>query len=625
METATDQILKLPLDSAFDGDDTLDHPDNDNNNNSHANDTIDNIIQSQSGDGTSSIVNTANTTTIFSNARDSGTINKPSETTNNGLTSIQNSWIKQFNEPLPTNKEERIQQALNFMKTDSIDTSTNNDNSTTNKNKKHSIRQIALFFQVPKSTLYDRLRNKVMPTADNNTPASNIINSTKTIHRIEKPAHLRITNTNRSHIQQMKLSPEREENLLYEIRNLSHSLGNTMNTTQMRSVILSSIHGVPLGKKWVHNFIKRNINSIIYGSLITNNSNLAITVANSKNSKNNFEFLWNCFLPLIHDIFSESFDNRPIIYITRTCFHEPSMSSLFTCFEIYPETRTIKLISTPKAIIFPDYYGKSYSRLIGTNDIESDNEVDIRNSIKPQRTFKITKLNELFSQIYTDCCSKFKSDNNENDPLVLFEGFQDNYNWDPLICEKMVNVNKFLSVPWNKIIFQDLILSQLQNILNNVAQKVSTTATQLSSMQLDLDQIKLKFEPLQEKLSSIINNNQHITQDTNIELNIPNDDNTTVDIVENNDTLNEFVNENPQQSHHDDIHNDLTTTKLTEDQFISTTTSANIFEDATLSQLQDVITVIDRNESMIYRQLHDEHSKETLKDIFNRIKNIIPQ
>lgn len=573
------------------------------------------------------------------------------------VASIQDVWSENFNEPLPTNKEERIQQALEFMRSEK-------QAHAADKNiKKHSIRQIALFFQVPKSTLYDRLRNKTSMNLDDHTidKSAAAFNSGSNAYSI----------SSRSHSQQMKLSLEREQILLTQVHHLCHTLGTTLNLTHIRDFIISLVDGISLGKKWVHNFTRRHDDAVIYG---TSGSRYNVKMLNSKSCRCNFEYLWRCFVPLLQETIKTLPQDKPFYYITRTCIHQPSMSSVFTCFEVIPSSMSIKLFSPPQVIIFPDYFGKAYSQRdtnhhqksaskptesqnlnqddgvvssdINGHDIDLDDEQNhhdhntknrdtildehtkISGHEKAQKQFKINKLNDTFSRIYAHCCDDIQSNDLNHDrnngaapnevPFVIFEGFDDRYNWDPRICKTMVHLGKFLALPWNQHIFQQSIVARLQNIVDSVAQQSPITATQMSSMEINLDQVDwdmdMDMDVFAEELNDILQLRTEVTPS------VDQQDDLHVS------SLNVFASTLHSPSSHDEqAGNENHMHKSAQQPHTESATSANIFENSTLTQLQDVINMIDHNETQLYRDLMDPSSKATLMDIFNKIKGIVPQ
>lgn len=602
MDTTTaDRVLKLPIDSPFD---THRQPDKNENSN-------------QNSDRRPLVTVTDQSLSAAAAA----------------VASVQDTWGENFHEPLPTNKEDRIKQALEFMRGE-------RQAFATDKNiKKHSIRQIAMFFQVPKSTLYDRLKNKSIDTSVNGA-------------RINVgPAY---SVSSRAHSQQMKLSPEKEMALLDQLHNLCHALGNTLNLTHIRDFIVSLVDGISLGKKWVHNFNRRHDGAIVYG---INSSQHNIRMLNSKASRSNFERLWKCFVPLLQESVKQIPPSQPFYYITRACFNQASMSSIFTCFKLNPEDESINLVCPPRVILFPDYFGKVYLQIRDLKHDESnfhdvDEEMDeehssagsslsessgrgdktekgqngvdhhrINSQEKSQKEFKQRKLNEVFQRIYSECCSQ--SPSHEEVPLVIFEGFEDRYNWNPLTCRSMVVLGKFLAVPWNQQVLQPLVLTELQSVVEELAQSASMTATQLPSMEVDLDRVELVLHPFLNPLRRLLHS--HIEA-------LPTSLNPNGVLV--NDLFASALPQSPPPPP-PPASTAATTAEAntvpapepsTDHNQAENSTSANIFEDSTLTQVQEVLGLIEHNESQIYKELPDgSHSKAALLDIFNRIKGIIPQ
>lgn len=591
--TTADRVLKLPIDSPFD---THRQPDRneDPNQNSEKRSLVTVTDQSLSAAAAA-------------------------------VASVQDTWGENFNEPLPTNKEDRIKQALEFMKGE-------RQAFTADKNiKKHSIRQIAMFFQVPKSTLYDRLKNKCVDPQMNDGriyvgPAYSV--------------------SSRAHSQQMKLSPEKELALLDQLHNLCHALGNTLNLTHIRDFIVSLVEGISLGKKWVHNFNRRHDDAVIYG---TSSSRHNVRMFDSKSSRSNFENLWKCFVPLLQDRIRHIPPSQPFYYITRACFHQTSMSSIFTCFKIMPEDTSISLLCPPRVIIFPDYFGKVYLQLRDLKHVENQfrdidedmeahssansssvsessgrgdkiekehNGVDhnkINNQEKLQKEYKHKKLNEVFQQIYAECCSL--SSNEDDVPLVIFEGFEDRYNWDPLTCRSIVVLDKFLALPWNQQVLQKFLITELQPVVEELAQNASVTATQLPSMELDLSRMDLDLDPFVHSLRRLLQTHTEI---------LPTGLNHNGVLV--NDIFASALPQSPPSQSATTTTTTTTSGPPTVHRQAENSTSANIFEDSTLSQLQEVLSLIEHNESQIYRELPDgSRSRAMIPEIFNKIKGILPQ
>lgn len=540
------------------------------------------------------------------------------------VASIQDVWSENFNEPLPTNREERIQQALEFMRSEK------HAHAADKNIKKHSLRQIAMFFQVPKSTLYDRLKNKgALAEEKSQIP---IDGTTGLVSSYSV--------SSRAHSQQMKISLEKEELLLIQTHNLCHALGNTLNLTHIRDFITSLVDGVSLGKKWVHNFTRRHDHALIYGTL---SSRFNVRMANSKNCRSNFEYLWRCFVPLLQESIKRLPDDDSFYYITKTCVHQPSMSSIFTCFEVSPQNLSLKIHGKPHLVIFPDYFGKScLQRDMGSQPpMENNSNLNENDAIdheglqgdetaldskankheKLQKQHKLDKLNEAFTKVYTSCCM---SKHSSSPPLVVFEGFNDRYNWDPLVGKDIVHLGRFLAVPWKQQIFQPIIAKQLITIVDNVARGSSILGVQLSEIDLALDHVDLNLDAFSAELNQIL----RISTDPSPASVDPHDSTQESDLnvfasslrsppVQDHDVENSFLDKTAQHHHQQqkDAHR----------QPIETATSGNIFENSTLSQLQDVINLIDTNETELYNELTDPSSKAVLMDIFSRIKGILPQ
>ncbi|QLQ78059.1 hypothetical protein HG537_0A03060 [Torulaspora globosa] len=657
METATDRALKLPLEPPFDTSDHSNHHhaiDNDEFVNHRADGSTEEGSQEQSRDNTEhannydqqklvSLSPEMGATFISGNEaspesygderngavgrkRFSESVTDPSLTAAAAaaVASIQDVWSENFNEPLPTNKEERIQQALEFMRNEK------HAHAADKNIKKHSIRQIALFFQVPKSTLYDRLKNRAL-LPGNDKAGNAVVGSPVSTYSM----------SSRAHSQQMKISMEKEEMLLQQTRKLCHALGNTINLTHLKDFITSLADGVSLGKKWVHNFTRRHDNDLIYGTL---SSRFNVRVSNSKNCRCNFEYLWRCFIPLLQETIKKLPQDEPFYYITKTSIHQPSMTSIFTCFEVKPRDLSITLFGEPHLVMFPDYFGKSYTQrdlgkdpttsiMNGHENIDHENLRDsdpttehiMNRHEKLQKHHKIDKLNTVFAGIYEHCCSS-SNVNPGTVPLVVFEGFNDRYNWDPLAAKDMVHLGRFLAVPWNQQIFQPLISKQMMNIVSNITRPSSMVPSQFTEMETDtvLHHVDLDMNTLRTKLTQILRTHTE-TLPSSIE---------THDSAQDNE-LNVFAStlrsspdrgqDNFQPTETQQQHQDNHEAPPPLPPQIPTVTSANIFENSSLSQLQDVINLIDTNEADLYRDLADPSLKTTLMDIFRKIKAILPQ
>lgn len=341
------------------------------------------------------------------------------------------------------------------------------------------------------------------------------------------------------------------------------------------------------------------------------------------------------------------------------------------------------LVCPPRVILFPDYFGRIYLQLrdlkqnddhtygvaaVGEDVDEGErsiassssnsscgssrtgdkndkgNGVDhgkINNQEKLQKEFKLRKLNHVFHSVYAECCAQSTQLPNGEEathgsegvqngegfteqaptdqvPLVIFEGFEDRYSWDPLICKSLVVLGRFLAFPWNHQLFQKMIGAELQAVVDNVAQSASITATQLSSMELDLDQVELNLEPFARSL-------RHLLQSPTETISHLNHNGGLV-----NDLFSSALPQSPTRANpntHALPHTSANSAQRGDhNEQLGNSASANIFEDSTLAQLQEVIGLIEHNESQLYGELADGSStKAALIEIFKRIKGIVPQ
>ncbi|EDO16976.1 hypothetical protein Kpol_1041p34 [Vanderwaltozyma polyspora DSM 70294] len=558
------------------------------------------------------------------------------------------SWVQDFIDPLPTDKEERIRKAIEFMQ---VESSVNVEG---RNSKKHSIRQIALVFQIPKSTLYDRLKSNSNSTNKNagntdklgdiNCSSGSVDNGNVNAKRRKVGSRSIVSTTGgsaanslRSHAQQMKLSVEREELLINHIRNMNHALGNTMKTSKLKEFIFSLTEDIFLGKKWVQNFIKRNEHSIIYGSV---NSQHNIQISNLKNSINNFELLWDCFLPLYKETINGLKQrNEPFYLIVKSCIHEQSMSSLFTCLKISPVDFEIELIGTPLVVLFADYYGKNI------NVVSVDNTDNTENTLKKSKTskddklkkeFKLDKLNETFKSIYSNCVSLHEDNGTANVPMVFFEGFQLNYNWEPLQCNELVTSGKFISFPWNQSITRDEIVALYNEQMSTTLETQTTfdNATNFKVTGIELNTSNtFTFDKIRDILLRLYDSTERVRipitsqqlSQPNVEISNPDDASVNGDEIREEESLDRRSRSDASSDHDTNIDTTITISNKQniDNQFINTTITSNIFEDDTLNQLQNVIGIIEDNESQLYQNINNTASKELLMEIFNKIKGII--
>lgn len=351
---------------------------------------------------------------------------------------------------------------------------------------------------------------------------------------------------------------------------------------------------------------------------------------------------------------------------------------------------SIKSISPPKLVLFPDYFGKIYLHQnhtsnnnnnnsnmtndnIDENDEDNDNNNDNNNNSdnndhgcgfktnsitsnmnsdendptslndekmepisdnffkinkqeRKHRQTKVEKLNEVFAELYANCCQHSSNFQSLKAPFVIFEGFDDRYYWDILTCKSMVQTDKFLALPWNKHIFQETITTNLQDVIESVAQSSSIVAIESPSFESDLNGESLNMEIVAQEFKHMVNSQSEILttnegqqQRDAVQL----DDINAFEPALHEATAASVTSSNGDAHVHTQPNNTLQ--KSAQPSHIETVASANIFENSTMSQLQDVINMIDNNESQLYSDLMSPSSKTTLMNIFSKIKGIVPQ
>lgn len=190
----------------------------------------------------------------------------------------------------------------------------------------------------------------------------------------------------------------------------------------------------------------------------------------------------------------------------------------------------------------------------------------------------------------------------------------------------MVQTDKFLALPWNKHIFQETITTNLQDVIESVAQSSSIVAIESPSFESDLNGESLNMEIVAQEFKHMVNSQSEILttnegqqQRDAVQL----DDINAFEPALHEATAASVTSSNGDAHVHTQPNNTLQ--KSAQPSHIETVASANIFENSTMSQLQDVINMIDNNESQLYSDLMSPSSKTTLMNIFSKIKGIVPQ
>ncbi|AGO12729.1 AaceriADR261Cp [[Ashbya] aceris (nom. inval.)] len=322
---------------------------------------------------------------------------------------------------LPANKEVRIQLALQYFRQQQRgNVPLEADGAATNAavnglRPKQSLRQIAMFFQIPKSTLYDRLKNSAKK--------QRAVVPAKVVPPSKTRATVASSPSNVSHLIQMKLDPTVEERLFLYLRKVCLAYGNLPNLVQLKFLVSQEIKHITLGRKWVSNFIKRHSERIIYGWDVFHNP---IKFEDFKKWKNQFTFLWVWFVPMLQGMLRKCMDNGDdVYYLVRVPISYEMLASCFICFKIEPELR-LTLAFEPVVVTF---------RHNNTNMMHKE--------------ARIKTLNNTLYKCYQQIPSSAK--------LVIFEGFNDQYRWDFEDCIRLINPDNFVSLPWDRHILTKLI------------------------------------------------------------------------------------------------------------------------------------------------------------------------
>lgn len=567
----------------------------------------------------------------------------------NALDSIHRTWMETQNHaPLSSNKEERIKQAVYFMITE--EQNRLRDNSI----KKHSYRQVSLYFKIPKSTLYDRLKYKNVANVDNGT-TTEIPNEIryKTKHgfdgshsksafnnEMEKDGSqnafvnsgigdLNHEYNSKSYRKQMKITPDKEKQLIDNVRLLCHAMGNIMNRTQIKACVKSLTDDIPLGKKWLQNFMNRHKDSVLYG---IESGPIHVTTKNINNGRNNSAYLWKCFVALLQEKVKNLSRNQPFFYITRTCIHRQSRSSLFTCFKIDSSNYSIDLLFSPKVIIFPDYFNnRPYMNIQDSdNNILEHNMTHIDDISYNERLWKNKngKLTKLLLDII-NICSNYSSHgvSNTNEvhkklPLVAFEGFDEQFNWDPIICDQISKSSTLLSVPWKEQLFQEITYSETNQKITKYIDDMSNKSQHELPLEFEVNDIDLNLKVLQQAFTKLMES-KLIDIDPNAQEHDKRDLSTNGEDYDKyyyNRKDNEVLDNNTYYNNIVDTDNGNSQYKKKENPI-----EGNIFENSMVSKLSDVVELVEQNESMLYDHITDASAKAIMKEIFNRMKKIIPQ
>ncbi|AET40451.1 uncharacterized protein Ecym_6048 [Eremothecium cymbalariae DBVPG len=510
---------------------------------------------------------------------------------------------------LPANKEVRIQLALQYFKQQQQrDLPSQNTSMTIGgvhrsatgghaPRPKQSLRQIAMFFQIPKSTLYDRLKNSKKQRSTSNSVGP----TTKTVPKVRVASNSNSNST--SHLIQMKLDPAREEQLFLYLRKVCLAYGNLPNLVQLKFLVSQEIKHITLGRKWVSNFIKRHNDQIIYGWEVFHNP---IKFEDFKKWKNQFTFLWIWFVPLLQEIMRKCMSNGEVFYyLVRVPISYEVLASCFIGFKVDPDM-TLGLAFEPELVTFRN-----------------------NNSSLMHKEERIKTLNGILQKCYRKLPHNAK--------LVVFEGFNDQYHWDFEDCIRLVNPENFIALPWGRHILSRLIEfgPELVRIYDPQTVKLSWNETHFKLQDIKTE-LKM-FMSLSTDTSSAIDISLPALSATSappsrpidIELQATNTAATAAvsvddDEDENNDDNGDNENDNDNDAASVAVAILEHQSAATHTAAATATTSPPIAcTDALPQQLKDIVATIDDHEDQLYNNLRDPNSKVILNNIFNRLRSVV--
>lgn len=638
--------------------------------------------------------------------------------------SIGTLWNQIFNDPISSEREKRIQQALDFMDTE------NKAYQTNKKLTKHSFRQIAQFFSVPKSTLYDRTKSKqpgknttsplakgdVSSKIDDEVQSSSSHSNATPINSTNSPILLKnnrldigsttesdslapisstpIDNTNSSTFSpssivsdhspingkptfmmdkkvnkkvdkpsdsrykryevQMKLSVSKEFELLNEMRLISHAYGDIISKNQMDEYIKSHVDGrIQLGKTWLRGFLNRHKDHIIYGN---DNCYNTIPIELMKEVTGSPQCLINCIVDDIHYRLTQSKEEIQHVYVI--CLLPLSRfgvnkNSITVCLDVSVREGTVKFVIPPRLLM--------YTTQTTTN--KNFDKYEDHWSIKEKyNQDKVVCLTNGIKRMVNACVERHQSQKTQSStynskPLIIFEGFSPAFHWDIKLCENILSVCDFLTIPWNEYIFRDILFHHFQLKLFQTMKELSATVGDDKSCHeynIGIDDFIPSFS---QDFFSIFS--EEFLEEKN------NDDENSIDICANRrkakiyeplDLSNLAVGEwnilsvsevhRPDSSNKDIAHSNIVISNSNGNNTKVHDNSAPVLgNQMDLGQLSDInfsnfteynqnhstsasweqlMALINNNEQRLYSQLDQSGDKELLKTIFERVKRLAP-
>ena len=480
---------------------------------------------------------------------------------------------------LPVSKEERIKLALSYIKEQYGGDDPNlmcvdNNNSKANgiKATKYdkaqggpTIRQIAMYFKIPKSTLYDRMkayrgqkrqraptrmrartRTQTQAQAQAQTQAQvpgipiNLSSIKKQQQQFEEmdPIQKEFTHTS-----QMKYSPEMELLIVRNIQGYVMAYGNLPLISDLRECISLITRTKTFGNKWISGFIRRHADEPIYG-----NTGTTVPNATFKDFK-----LWKNKQSQLNTIFLQQLQKRLCICdrFQYLCLYEIRQADPATGVKHVILALDVKILET-------DSGKKDVSVELLCDPVV----VDIGAVALPNLD-STSHPGHPGDPLLHLLHSVLKYIPAEETQLIILEGLTHLEHWRWSQCIELVTKyklnNKLFAVPWgNHILAKSLQYSLQDTLLSKV------TSSQLS--------------PTSRILKELVNNSTNNSQLHQQRRNHQNHQN--------------------HQNHHQH--------RLVDP------------KDA----LQKLLDTICKNESRLYRELHNPESRITLCDIFNQVRVI---
>lgn len=437
--------------------------------------------------------------------------------------SIDTLWKQYFNAPMAMDKEKRIQQAVDFMEKE------NQLHLMDKEIVKHSFRQIAQFFKVPKSTLYDRARsnkqngkNQDLSTtvshetsslmADMNhdidvgldtpethsfvtiepeslrsassqnrvTPRRKSILPTVSMSATDRTADLPMNRAKRKldtpsesrykrYEVQMKLSVNKEFQLLDEIRDISHAYGCVISKNQMEDYIKSHIDNkVELGKTWLRSFLNRHKDHIIYGNETCFNT---IPIELIKEVKGNYECLTKCIVDDVHmKLHNPKYEVQHVFIISYLKLNNfgVNKNSITICLDVSLQDGSVKFVMPSRLLLYTNQ-NKSFE-----NDDAYEDQWSINENYNGQK-YRI--INKGIREMINECVRRQElEDSRVKKPLILFEGFTEAFHWDVPLCEEVLKISNFISLPWNEHLFRDTLFQHLHQKLFQAMENITVVS-----------------------------------------------------------------------------------------------------------------------------------------------------